>query len=244
MMDYRSKKILIIEDEVENASFLKDVIEDTCEEVTVIIANNIDKAYSLTIQNYIDVFVVDIVLDTSKPNDTSGIKFVRDIRNIQQYKFTPVIFLTSLHDPEIYAYRELHCYGYVEKPFHKEVIKKLIVEALEFEGPVQEEKVVFLKKEGVFYPIKPSNIVYAQSMNHRLHIHLSNGTELTVNYFSCKQLLDEARGRELIQCSRGTIINREFVVSIDYANDVVIMKDKIRLEIGLRYKKKFIEAMQ
>lgn len=71
------------------------------------------------------MFVVDIVLDIAMPNDASGIKFARDMRNLQQYKFTPIIFLTSLHDPEIYAYRELHCYGYVEKPFDPKEVEIL-----------------------------------------------------------------------------------------------------------------------
>lgn len=243
-MDFNSKKILIIEDEFENALFIKKVIEEISGDLSVFIADNVDKAYSAAIQNNIDVFVVDIVLDIATPNDASGIKFARDMRNLQQYKFTPIIFLTSLHDPEIYAYRELHCYGYVEKPFDPKEVKKLVTDALEYEAPIQEEKVIFFKKEGVFYPIKPSVIVYLQSTKHKLFIHLSDGTMLTVNYFSCKQIIDEAQSKELLQCSRSTIVNRNFVMSIDYANDVIVMKGNERIEIGLRYKKKFIEAMR
>lgn len=149
-MDFNSKKILIIEDEFENALFIKKVIEEISGDLSVFIADNVDKAYSAAIQNNIDVFVVDIVLDIATPNDASGIKFARDMRNLQQYKFTPIIFLTSLHDPEIYAYRELHCYGYVEKPFDPKEVKKLVTDALEYEAPVQEEKVIFLRKRAFF----------------------------------------------------------------------------------------------
>lgn len=234
MIDFNSKKILIIEDELENALLIKKVVEEISDNLSISIADNVDRAYSTAIQNSVDVFVVDIVLDVSTPGDASGIKFARDMRKLQQYKFTPIIFLTSLHDPEIYAYRELHCYGYVEKPFDPEEVKKLVTDALEYEAPIQEEKVIFFKKEGVFYPIKPSMIVYLQSTKHKLFIHLSDETMLTVNYFSCRQIIDEAQSKELLQCSRSTIVNRNFVRSIDYANDVIVMKGNERIEIGLR----------
>lgn len=243
-MRSNAKKILIVEDEMNNAVHVKKIIEQINSDIIVIIADNIDKAYSMAMQHSINIFLIDIILDMSKPGDASGIRFARDIRNIPQYKFVPMIFLTSLYDQEMYAYRELHCYGYVEKPFKAESIKKLVTDALEYEGPAQEEKTIFLKKDGIFYPIKPSKIVYIQSNNHRLYFHLADETELSVYYYSCKQFIDEAQSNELLQCSRRTIVNRSYVKSIDYANDLVIMHGNITLEIGLTYKKDFIEAMR
>lgn len=49
MMDFNSKKILIIEDEFENALFIKKVIEEISGDLSVFIADNVDKAYSAAI---------------------------------------------------------------------------------------------------------------------------------------------------------------------------------------------------
>lgn len=237
------KKILILEDNIKSAEIIENALYRISDKVKIFLVTCVDKAYPIMINNRIDVLIVDIILDTSRPGDTSGIKFVENVRKIAQYRFTPVIFVTSLEDPEIYAFRELHCYGYIEKPFDIKQIEKLVLEALTYEAPDTEDKILYFRKDGILYPVNCKNIVYAESANHRMCFFFENRTELTIGYKSCKQVLEESKMEELLQCNKGTIINRRHIINVDLVNGIVTMRGNIRVNIGNAYKKKLVEAL-
>lgn len=238
------KKVLILEDNDKTAVLIKRLLKECGSPVKVYIEKDVEHAYALVMQNKIQLFIVDIILDITKPGDTSGMKFVESIRKIEKYRYTPLIFITSLQDPEIYAYRELHCYGYIEKPFEIEPVKKLLNEALECNIAGEDEHVLHFRKDGILYPIQCSEIVYAQSTNHTICFYLTNGTKFKISYKTCRQILEEAEYDEFIQCSRGTIVNRKHIEHVDLANGVVTLRGDVKVEIGIRYKQKFIEALQ
>ena len=238
------KKVLILEDNNKNAVLIKQLIHECNKDAKVYIEKDLDRAYALVMQNTIQLFVVDIVLDTSQPSDASGIRFVESVRNISKYKHTPVIFITGLQDPEIYAYRALHCYGYIEKPFAVDQVRKLLRDALDYHATDQKEYMLHLKKDGVLYLISCKDVVYAQSTGHQICFYLANGTEFTVHYKTCKQILDEAEYDEFIQCNRGTIVNRKYIKNVDAANGLITLEKNIMVDIGGRFKKKFIEALK
>ena len=238
------KKVLILEDNNKNAVLIRQLIHECDRNAKVYIEKDLDHAYALIMQNRIQLFIVDIVLDTARPGDASGIRFVESVRDISRYKHTPVIFITALQDPEIYAYRELHCYGYIEKPFAIDQIRKLLRDALDYNETDQKEYMLHFRKDGVLYPISCSDIVYAQSTNHQICFYLANGTEFTIHYKTCKQILEEAEYDEFLQCNRGTIVNRRYIKNIDVTNGLITLEKDIRIDIGIRFKKKFIEALQ
>lgn len=148
------KKVLILEDNDKTALLLKQLLEECGSPVKIYIEKDIEQAYALVMQNRIQLFVIDIILDISKAGDTSGIRFAEAVRSITKYKYTPMIFITSLQDPEIYAYRELHCYGYIEKPFAIEQVKKQLAEALECNISVENDCMLHFRKDGILYPIE------------------------------------------------------------------------------------------
>lgn len=238
------KKILILEDNIKSAALVKQLIEECDKNTKVYIEKDLDHAYALVMQNRISLFVIDIILDTSTQGDTSGIKFVKSIRDIAKYKHTPVIFITALQDPEIYAYRELHCYGYIEKPFAVDQVRKLFRDALDYSVDDRSDYVLHFRKDGVLYPISCCEIIYAQSTNHKICFYLANGTEFTAYYKTCRQILEEAEYDEFIQCNRGTIVNRKYISNVDVTNGLITLDKNIKVEIGIRYKKKFIEVLQ
>lgn len=238
------KKVLILEDNDKTAALIRQLLEECGSPVKVYIEKDIEHAYALVMQNRIQLFIIDIILNISQPGDTSGIRFIESVRSIAKYKYTPVIFITSLQDPEIYAYRELHCYGYIEKPFAVEQVKKLLAEALDCNIAGENDYVLHFRKDGILYPIQCSEIIYAQSTNHTICFYLTNGTEFKISYKTCRQILEEAECDDLIQCNRGTIVNRKFISNIDMTNGVITLRGNIKVDIGIRYRTKFIEALQ
>ena len=106
-MKNQKKNILIVEDNKYYMNLICDMLLEV-PDINIQRATNSADAYKRTMEMTIDVFVVDIVLDTSILGDVSGIKFIERIRTIDKYKFTPIIITTSLEDPKLHSYSYLH----------------------------------------------------------------------------------------------------------------------------------------
>ena len=235
------KAVLIIEDNPIQMEMLKKLVLEVDGTAAVYTASNSSNAYKILMEKTIDVFLADIILDTSAPGDTSGIRLVKKIREIPKYMFTPVLFITSLEDNTGYAYKDLNCLGYVEKPFSPDKVKQLVKKALNFSTAKSEDAVLCFRKDGVLYPVKVCDIVYMDSLNHVFSVHTIKGGTLTVPYKSCKQLIEEADTDCLLQCSRSAIVNKDYVENIDIPNRYITMKGiETKVEIGITFKKKIL----
>ncbi|NBJ93785.1 LytR/AlgR family response regulator transcription factor [Parablautia muri] len=235
------KTVLIIEDNKIQIEMLKKLVLEINTGITVYTASDVKTAYKILMEKTIDVFLVDIILDTTRSGDTSGIRLVERVRTIPKYMFTPVVFITSLEDTTKYAYTDLHCLGYVEKPFSPENVKQLVEKALFFSTCKEEGKVFCFRKDGILYPVKVKNIIYIESRNRAVDIHMVEGGTLSISYKTCKQLLDEVDADCLIQCSRYAIVNKDYVLNVDIANRFITLKGvEEQVEIGITYKKKIL----
>lgn len=232
------KNVLVVEDNVRSAKLIEKIITSIDSSIAVYVAENSEAAYKYALEKDIDVFILDIILNTKIQGDTSGIKFAKEMRDVKKYLFTPMIFMTSLEDPEMYAYRDLHCYGYLEKPFDVDKAKELIIEALKYEKPVNEDETVYFRKDKIIYPFKTSDIVFTCNNNHTMVIHHRNGTTLSIPYKTCSQLLNEVKSDCLIQCSRNTLVNKKYIKSADLINRYITLTNHERVEIGKTYLKK------
>ena len=76
------KTVLIIEDDREQLNMLKQLVKEVNGNTEVYTAENVSQAYQLLMEKTIDVFLVDIMLDTSKPGDASGIRLVEKVRQV------------------------------------------------------------------------------------------------------------------------------------------------------------------
>lgn len=232
------KKILILEDNPVALEHLSNIVCDLRTKSVVYGFSDTRDAYQCAMDRTIDLFLIDIILDTSKPGDASGLKFVENIRRIEHYNFTPIIFVTSLEDARAYTYEKLHCYSFIEKPFDVERVKKTIERCLKFPGNVQETKTLYFRKDGIILAVERDDIVYAESIDHIMHIHTKQGDVLKIPYITLKKLLEDIDSPEMIQCSRNTIVNKNFVQNVDIPNRMIQFKgDFGRVEIGIMFKK-------
>lgn len=239
-----SKTCLIVEDNDVQREGMRQLVAETSAEVKIFTAENLQEAYQILLENIIDVFIVDIVLDKNKKGDISGVRMVNVIRNISHYMFTPVIFVTSLEDPQMFAYSNLHCFSYLEKPYNKEEAKAIITVALEYSTPKIEMDALCLRREGIIYPFKVDDIVYIESTNRNVTIHKSDQTVEKMPYMTCKNILDAVRNSALIQCSRGVIVNRNYIKLLDKTNRFIALKDSNEtLDVGRRYLEDVIDKL-
>lgn len=239
-----TKNILIIEDTEVSRNVLKKIITECEKSVRIYNADNVAEAYRLANEVSIDLFLVDIILEPDKPRKMGGIEFVSHIRDTKQYAYTPVIFITSLEDPKLHAYSELHCYGYIEKPFDDRKVKELVTKALGMPTMEQRKEFVYFKKNGIVFAVRLAEIVYIDTSWKKVHIHCVDD-ELIVPYMSIDSLLEKLGSRKFIRCSRSVVVNRDYIKTVDPASRYITFR-KINdvVDIGSTLKKQFMKELE
>lgn len=230
-----------MEDEKSQLKVLADIVSGMGEDICVYTATNAKDAYSIAMNCRIDCFMADIVLDSNAPGDTSGMRFIENMRKVDGYYNTPVFFITSLEDPSNYAYINLHCIDYIEKPFDAKRIIGNLRKVLQIPIAENINKKILFRKDGILYPIKCKDIVYIESVKRQLMVCLCDGDIFWVPYRTCKDVMEEVGACELMQCNRGIIVNMDYVDSIDRTNNYITLKNNMaKLEIGITFRDKIL----
>lgn len=237
------RNVLIIEDKKSHMEALCKIVSDLNRNLKIYTAVDAEEAYQIAMEHHIHLFLVDIILHPEKPGDVMGLKFAREIRDVRKYMFTPLIFITSLEDPKLYSYSQLHCFGYIEKPFSEEQVRKLISKALEFPVEDDEERFVYFRKDGIVYSKCIKEIIYIENSRRKVVIHCEKDV-LEIPYKTCDEILEELDSALFIQCSRYTILNKKYIEEIDYTNRYVRLRGIQKpVEIGIIMKKRFKDKM-
>lgn len=232
------KKILILEDNTETLKCMKSIVQELDIKNTVFAYVNIQDAYCCAMEKRIDLFIIDIILDTGQPGDSSGLKFVENLRKVKCYEFTPVLFVTSLEDAKLVTYEKLHCFRFIEKPFDVKELKNLVEQCLRFPDKTEESKTLYFQKDGIILAVESKDITYVESCNHLLCIHTNKGDKLEIPYYTLKKLYEQVDSANFSQCRRNTIVNLKYIDWIDPTNRFIHLKGKLgEVEIGLVYRK-------
>lgn len=239
------KKILVLEDNQVTKEYVTSLIQEVDIKNMVFACSDIKDAYQYALEKDIDLFIIDIILNTSSPGDTSGLKFVDSIRRIAKYAYVPVIFVTSLEDAKLYTYEKLHCYSFIEKPFDPNKLKYLVKQCLSFPSVEQKRKTMYFRKDGIILAVDREDIVYAECINHVLNIHTIRGDVLSIPYFTLKKFLLDIDSKEFIQCSRSVIVNKSYIINVDITNRIIQLRNQMgTVEIGIMYKKELREIFK
>lgn len=238
------KTVLIIEDNARSMEMLIRIVKDIDEDINVKCASDINMAYKLSIENLIDVFLIDIILDPSNQGDVSGVRFADNIRELKRYAYTPIIFVTSLEDPKLYAYSDLRCFQYIEKPYNVERVSRVVRDALHMPIMRENNQNVYFRKEGILYRKPVSEIVYIENTRRGRIVHGTDG-DMELPYKPCKEILEELQSDKFVQCSRYAVINKDFIERIDEVNRFIKLKGrKEQVEIGVVFKKRFMRDVR
>lgn len=238
------KNILIVEDSKAALTRLQQIIEEIDREVEIRVASNSREAYQIAIQYTIDVFLVDIILDVRAKADVSGIEFADKIRSIDKYAFTPIIFTTSLEDPKLYAFTNVHSFAYLEKPYSTQEAKRVLTKALEYTTQRETDRNLFFRKEGLLFSVQIMDIVYIETYFHNLKIQTMDEV-MEMPYRSIKKLVEEIESKDFLRCSRNTLVNAKFISYFDIANRYLILKQDFgQLQIGQKYMKNVREYLK
>ncbi|WP_231247744.1 LytR/AlgR family response regulator transcription factor [Clostridium botulinum] len=106
--------ILIVEDDSVQSTILKTMLESLDFQLNIYKATNELEALNILNKNNIDLFFMDIDLGSS-----SGLELAFKIRKDPKYEFSWIIFLTTHMQYITQAFKEIHCYDYILKPYDK-----------------------------------------------------------------------------------------------------------------------------
>lgn len=238
------KKILILEDNMATMKYISSLLQDIDISNKVYECTNTKDAYQHAIERDIDLFITDIILETRRPGDSSGLSFVENIRKIDRYAITPVIFVTALEDSRMHSYEKLHCYSYLEKPFDPERLKTLVRQCIQSHNPRNTKKTLYFRKDGIIMAIDRDEIVYVECVNHLLHIITDGNEKIKIPYITIKKFMEKVDSNNFVQISRNTVVNLNYVRSVDFGNKEIVLKSDFgNVVIGGTYKKKLKEEI-
>lgn len=229
-------RIFVLEDEEQSRSALVKMLREISEEITVDAAADLATARRLldgTVS--FDLFLIDIHLDPISEQDTSGIQLAEEIRAIRQYEFTPLVMVTSIAGLEMEAYRRLHCYQYVVKPYEQREIEEIVQKVL-FHIRAEERPSIVVKKNGINYKISCDEICFCKAIPRGVCLYLKE-ERMEVPYLSIRQLLEKLPKNTFFQCHRMFVVNRDAVKYYDLVNQIIQVEGYTdMIDIGVTFK--------
>ena len=242
-MQSTDKQVLVVEDNQYSMKRICLILKEI-DGITIVKATNSGEAYKYAMEYAIDLFIVDVILDSTKEADISGMTFADNIRKIDRYKMTPIIFTTSLADPKLYAYANVHCYQYFDKPYKEEEFKEAVLTTLQMKIKKYEKEYVCFKINGIIFPIKISDIVFIDNKITSLCIQCVQGDVINAPYKSSRQLLLELNSNKFLKCNKSVIVNVDYIHFVDYNESVIKLKDNFgEVKIGRRILKSFKDGL-
>ena len=231
------KNVLVVSHNNNMLTKLKDIIRRLEGDCKILISSKENEAYVYALNYKIDLFLVDIVLNGKVLNDTSGLNLIKNIRSIKHYAFTPIVMISQFEDIALQTYRDMHCYGFIEKPFDVEYVKNLIKDALMFRESMSTNEKIYFRDDGIIFGVEKEKIVYAESINHVIYINTTDRGQFQVRYKTIKRFLDEIDDPNMFQCSRNTVVNRRYIENIDNVNCIIKLERNYgKVEIGVTFR--------
>ena len=221
----------IINNYVEQIPFLENLGE---------FKNGIEALEELTKNEFIDI----VFLDYNMPN-LNGLSLAKMINN----KNIQIIFTTAYSEYAVESY-EVNTVDYLLKPFSFERFAKAVFRAVErinkhgliIATPTEviENKIFYIKSEGMNYPISIDEIQYCEAMKNYTKVFLTNAKYL-------KPLISFSKiENELMQQSENFIrVHRSFLVSklhIVALKSSTILIGNNEIPIGLQYKERILKS--
>lgn len=236
-------QILIIEDEEKIQQFLEHALIELDEGLQLSFSGSATDALIMAQKKRFDVFIVDIQL-----LDYKGTDLVKQLRSIQTYRYTPIIFETAIVTEELRAYRELKCYHYLMKPYTKEEVQKIVADVLGYlKQPKIVERTVRIEQKGFIFEYRLQDILYIESFGKKMVIHLlTEQGELRqekIAGYSLKAILELLDDGPFVQSHKSYILNKTYIEAIQKAENVVKLRYCLDpLPIGLKYRSQVLES--
>lgn len=239
--------LLIVEDDEIQRRNLKLMFQELEMQINVFETDNLKDAMIIMNDNNIDLFY----LDQNIP-DGSGIELGKKIRKIDKYKLTWIIFLTSHVQYMLEAFKEIHCYDYLLKPYSKDEIKSLTLELIsgirknEIVSSVDENSSIIFNVDGLKLKLFIDQIYFIEVNLRTCFIHTKSGI-YKVERFPLNKMLDKLPKDSFFQSHRAYIVNMTYASKLFQSKGCWVLSfkdyDQTAL-VGRSFKENLLKAVK
>lgn len=229
--------IMIVEDDKTICKGVKKIVKDKDGKIEIFTTGYAKEALEYANKRCIDFFLLDIQL-----LDYSGLALAKQIRQIAKYRFTPIVFITAVPTKELEAFKKIHCYDYIIKPFFQDDVKQVISTLLDYCNEEKENKVLKMKQRDYIHVISQDEIVFIESKNRKLFVSTINEV-MEFSSYSLKEITNKLND-EFQQCHKSYIVNKNYIRKCDRANNqLYLFKSKYTIPIGRKYRNRIMEML-
>ncbi|ALS74076.1 hypothetical protein AUC31_01875 [Planococcus rifietoensis] len=229
--------ILIIEDDEQIQQFLRFILLEMNRNFHIHISPSAEQALDIANRYNISLFIIDIQL-----TDYKGTDLANKLRNLQKYRYTPMIFATAIATEELRAYREIKCYDYLVKPFTKEEVKTAIFGVLDYlENVHGDSRTIRLEQKGFIFEYRLQDILYIESFGKKMVFHMKNSegglVQEHIAGYSLKSIFELLKDGPFQQCHKSYIINTDSIERISKVENKLYLRGfSIDLPIGNKFR--------
>lgn len=204
--------ILLVEDERIQREALASIIKSNFVDVRIYEAASKNEAIKIINEKDIHLFFIDIQL-----KDSSGLDLAKKIRRYENHALTGIVFVTGELVHIIEAFKNIHCYDFIVKPYkEKDIIK--IVDVFLNSTPLKNIKegcYSFIDLDSnISVKLYHNDIIYIEYINKCCNIHTISGV-YNVKRTSLVKVLKSLNNDEIIQTHRSFAINMKYVTEIE-----------------------------
>lgn len=204
--------ILLVEDEKIQREALASIIKSNFVDVRIYEAASEKEAIKIVNQKDIHLFFIDIHL-----KDSSGLELAKKIRQHENHSLTGIVFVTGEFVHIIEAFKNVHCYDFIVKPYkEKDIIN--IVNVFFNSTPlksIKEGKYSFIDIDSnISIKLYHNDIIYIEYIEKSCNIHTVSGM-YNVKRTSLVKLLKSLNDDEIIQTHRSFAVNIKYITEIE-----------------------------
>lgn len=204
--------ILVVENMFETKNNLTKIIERSYPDIRVYVADGIKSALKIMEAKEVGIFFIDTVLC-----DGSGLVLARQIRQDKNYKLTPIIFISNEIIQILEAFKTIHCYDYLVKPYNKNDIEDIIdlfINKQEERGMKDGEFSYFDLKGNITIKIYHDEIIFIEYIARNCVIHTTKG-EFQLKGAALTKVVNNMKCSYIIQSHKSYAVNIRFIERIE-----------------------------
>ncbi len=239
--------ILVVEDDELQRKNLINMIKESKKNIIYFEAESEKEALTIADESSIDIFYIDISL-----KDSSGLNLAYKLRDEAKYRLSWIIFVTTSKQHMLSAFKKVHCYDYLIKPYSKEKVLELTKNLLnninnKLEAKPIENEYVTLDSNKISFKIYLKDIYFIEVRIRNIIVHTVDG-QYEINRMPLKTIIDKlCDNNYIVQAHRSYVINLKKIKRIEKESSsswiVYFEGYKEPAFIGSKYKDKVDEYL-
>jgi DNA-binding LytR/AlgR family response regulator len=228
--------ILIAEDDIIQRELLSEMLESKYIDIRIYVAATENECMEIIDDKEIDLFFMDINL-----KDSSGLKLTEKIRKINKYELTPIVFITGELGYLIDAFKKVHCYDYIMKPYDISCITSIVDKFGKYSsGKNKDTSCTYFKIDDVIQVrVYHEEIIFIEYYLKKCMIHTLNEV-YNIKSRGLKNTLEEINCSNIVRTHRSYAVNKKHIRNIEKINskswEIMFRDYNKKAELSYSYK--------